>query len=140
MVYRILAGGYNDSVFVLTFDPSPPSNPSQPTLTLTSKCYTGPSPSWISKHPTRPDLAIACLEGSDGKILLLKLLLDGEDGIGRVEVVQSVSTLGADPCHFEWVEGGVVVANVSHCLPSQSVSFSSDVLIQSNPRSIQAQT
>jgi len=35
------------------------------------------------------------------------------DGDGKVEVLQTVSTKGADPCHIEWLEDQVVISNYS---------------------------
>jgi len=105
MVNRILVGGYTDAVSVLAFDPTT----TPPTLRAESLKQIGQNPSWVGRHPTRNDLAAATLEGSDGQLVLLKVNSDGD---GQVEVLQTVSTKGADPCHIEWLEDQVVISNV----------------------------
>jgi 6-phosphogluconolactonase (cycloisomerase 2 family) len=104
MVFKILVGGYTDAVSILSFDP----NSSPPSLKLDSVTKTGNSPSWVSKHPSRNDLALAAIEGPDGKLTLLKLQENG-----AAEVIQTILTKGGSPCHIEWTENEVIVSNVS---------------------------
>lgn len=119
MIFKILVGGYTDSVSILSFDP----DSSPPTLKIDSITKVGKGPSWVGKHPKRSDLAIATLEGLQGKLVLLKVKPNGE-----AEVIQTVPTHGADPCHIEWLEDQVVSANYSGSNIT-SISFTSSHLL-----------
>jgi 6-phosphogluconolactonase (cycloisomerase 2 family) len=139
MVHKILVGGYSDSVSVLSFEASTPSN-SKASLKLSSITKIGQNPSWVSKHPERNDLALATLEEADGRVVLLKINLISEGGEGEVEVIQTVSTKGADPCHVEWLEDEVVISNVRRPRPSIPRCVFEPILTMHSTHSTQART
>ncbi|KAF8422790.1 putative isomerase YbhE [Boletus edulis BED1] len=106
--YKILVGSYTDSIYTLTFAPSPSSG--TPTLTLLSQVHVGPNPSWIEAHPSDRSLVFAGLEQTDGQIVVLKY---DKDGKGHKVDAATCPSGGADPCSLLLTENEVIVANYS---------------------------
>lgn len=119
MPYTILVGGYSNFISTLTFDPTT----SPTTLKVVGTSPAGSRPSWISRHPTDKSLIFATNELVDGKVLLFTLKPDQ-----TLDLVQTMSSGGAAPCHMYIGENEVVVANVSiqHARPQTSCSVRTD--------------
>jgi 6-phosphogluconolactonase (cycloisomerase 2 family) len=71
VAFKILAGGYD--VFVATYL----FNSTSSSLSLTSKSYTGQSPSWLSLHPTNSSVVYAVNEVYSGALQSFIISNDG---------------------------------------------------------------
>ncbi|KAG8852825.1 hypothetical protein FRB96_008513 [Tulasnella sp. 330] len=104
MPYTILVGGYSDFISTLSFDPTI----SPATLKVVGTSPAGSRPTWISRHPTDKSLIFATNEQVEGKVLLFTIKPDQ-----TLDLVQTVPSGGAAPCHLHIGEGEVVAANFS---------------------------
>jgi len=99
--YHILVASNASSITSLFFDPY------GPTLNVTSEVVVGPSPSWITAHPTNPSLAFTGLTQGDGITVALTF-----DDTGNGTVVGQVPSGGAVPASLFATKDALFVANV----------------------------
>src|SRR5712691_4351677 len=104
--YRILVASNTNSVMSLFFDPY------GPTLNVTSEVVVGPSPSWITAHPTNPSLAFTGLIQGDGVLVALTF-----DDTGNGTVVGQMPSGGVVPASLLVTMDTLFVSNVRRSLP-----------------------
>jgi 6-phosphogluconolactonase (cycloisomerase 2 family) len=109
MTYTLLAGGYRDSIAILTFTP-PSTAGGAGKLTLVTEAPSPPSPSWVesagervyavSETDTGGDLAVFDLvRSANGEVMGIKVAHKDEAGVA--------------PCHILRDGERLVVSNVS---------------------------
>lgn len=104
--YKILVGSYTRFITTLSFTPS--SSSSTTILDVSSALDIGHNPSWISQHPSRPNLIFAALENPHGEVALVKVDAEGK---GHVEGYADSGGDGA--VHVCIDEQQLIAANVS---------------------------
>ncbi|KAF8066694.1 Lactonase, 7-bladed beta-propeller-domain-containing protein [Lyophyllum atratum] len=97
VAFTILAGGYD--VFVATYL----FNSATSSLTLVSKSPTGPSPSWLSLHPTNRSVLYAVNEVSAGALQSFVV-----SPVGTLSPTDSVSSGGDSPAFATALSTGAV--------------------------------
>ncbi|KZS96557.1 3-carboxy-cis,cis-mucoante lactonizing enzyme [Sistotremastrum niveocremeum HHB9708] len=104
--YRILVGSYTRIITTLSFTPSSKDSSSTAILEVSSSLDIGDNPSWISQHPSHPNLIFATLENPKGQVALVKV---DDTGKGHVE---GYADSGGDGAVHLWIgEQELVVAN-----------------------------
>jgi hypothetical protein len=104
--YRILVASNTNSITSLLFDPH------GSTLDVTSEVVVGPSPSWITAHPTNPSLAFTGLIQGDGILVALTF-----DDTGNGTVVGRMPSGGAVPASLLATMDTLFVSNVRRSPP-----------------------
>jgi hypothetical protein len=105
----ILVASYTDSIYTLSFDPTPLTG--SPTLKLLARTPVGHHPSWIGSHPSNKSLIYTGLEQADGEVVAIKYGMGGTVEGG--EVVARAKSGGADPCTLLVTEDELIIGNVS---------------------------
>ncbi|GFZ51129.1 hypothetical protein JCM24511_08887 [Saitozyma sp. JCM 24511] len=103
--HLILLGTHDDYIHAVQFDPA------TLTLTKTSELKTSPHPSWLTPHPTIPDIIYA--NGHvEGKAFALRVLNDQ----GSLQIISEAVTDGTGPTHLAVLDdgSGVLFAHVSN--------------------------
>jgi len=101
MVSHILVASYTNDIVTLTFDSL------NSTLEKTCSLTVGTHPSWITSHPSQPQVVWTGLEQANGKILALS-----HDSDGKLSLLSKTSSLGDDPCSLLVTTEEILVANV----------------------------
>jgi len=104
----ILVASYTDSIYTLSFDPTPPT--ASPVLKLLARTPVGHRPSWIASHPSDKSLIFTALEQTDGEIVAVKY---ASGGPVQGEVVARAKSGGSDPCTLLVAEDELIIGNVS---------------------------
>jgi len=126
----IFAASYTDSVYTLSFDPSPPAE--SPALKFIARTPVGHHPSWIASHPSDASLVFTALEQADGEIVAIKYA-SGEEAQGG-EVVARAKSGGKDPCTLLVTEDELIIGNYSSgTIATLPISTSAPYLLSPNP-------
>ena len=107
--HRILVASNTSTITTLFFDPN------GPTLQVTSNVVVGPSPSWITGHPTNPFLAFTGLIQGDGVVVALTF-----DDTGNGTVVGQTPSGGAVPASLLATKDTLFVSNVRRSPPKNT--------------------
>ncbi|KAG2355917.1 hypothetical protein BDR07DRAFT_1301843 [Suillus spraguei] len=126
----ILVASYTDSVYTLSFDPTPPTG--SPTLNLVARTLVGHHPSWIASHPSNKSLIYTGLEQADGEVVAIKYGRGGT--IAGGDVVARAKSGGADPCTLLVAEDELIVGNYSSgTIATFPISTSAPYILSPNP-------
>ncbi|KAG1734509.1 Lactonase, 7-bladed beta-propeller-domain-containing protein [Suillus lakei] len=126
----ILVASYTDSIYTLSFDPTPSAG--SPTLNLLARTPVGYHPSWIASHPSNKSLIYTGLEQADGEVVAIKY---GKGGtIEGGDVVARAKSGGADPCTLLVTEDELIIGNYSSgTIATLPISTSAPYILSPNP-------
>ncbi|KAG2121770.1 Lactonase, 7-bladed beta-propeller-domain-containing protein [Suillus clintonianus] len=126
----ILVASYTDSIYTLSFDPTPPTG--SPTLDLLARTPVGYRPSWIASHPSDKSLIYTGLEQTDGEVVAIKYGSGGTVEGG--DVVARAKSGGADPCTLLVTEDELIIGNYnSGTIATLPISTSAPYILSPNP-------
>ncbi|KAG2354026.1 putative isomerase YbhE [Suillus spraguei] len=126
----ILVASYTDSIYTLSFDPTPLTG--SPTLKLVARTPVGYHPSWIASHPSDKSLIYTGLEQADGEVVAIKYGRDGT--IEGGDVVARAKSGGADPCTLLVTDDELIIGNYSSgTIATLPISTSTPYILSPNP-------
>jgi hypothetical protein len=105
----ILVASHTDSIYTLSFDPTPSTG--SPTLELLARTPVGYHPSWIASHPSNKSIIYTGLKQADGEVVAIKYGMGGT--VKEGEVVARAKSGGAGPCTLLVTEDELIIGNVS---------------------------